>query len=211
MGDWAAIVRETCTAKQFRKLDDGTPFYDITRVLSGDNNTVLQRLLDRRNDQAHNRGPKGAASIQRQFVAAVADLEALLQAAEFLSEYPLYYIEQTSVDSLAGINTYTYRQLMGDHPLVPLRSAQTESFALEAHSLYLVDRGGSLHLLRPLLVRRQCPSCGVWATYYLDTYERRSSQCVLKPMEHGHDAGSPSLQDANLAPAFRAVGLLKDV
>jgi len=209
LGDWAAILREVCTAKAFRKINDSTPFYEVTRMLAGDSNDLLQRILDRRNDQAHSRGPKGEDSVKRQFATAVTDLEALLQASEFLTEYPLYYVEQTWVDTLTSINTYGYRLLVGDHPLVPLRSAQATTFALEAHSLYMVDRSGKLHLLRPLLVRQRCPSCGAWATYYLDRYEKSSAQCVLKPMEHGHDADAPSLYDSAAVQAFRAVGFLK--
>ncbi|MGB3201259.1 MAG: hypothetical protein WBA99_10170, partial [Nodosilinea sp.] len=101
--------------------------------------------------------------------------------------------------------TYSYRDLMGDHPLVPIKTAQTTEPELEAGSLYLVDRDGKLYLLRPLLSRRQCPECGTWATFYIDAYKKNSDTVNLKSMEHGHIAPDPSV-----APIFRDWGVLKN-
>ena len=85
------------------------------------------------------RGPKGSA-IAREFDQSIPDLEILLRSAEFRTEYPLRYIEATRRDSLQHATEYEYRELMGDHPLVPLQKAQSTNAQLEARSLYLVDR-----------------------------------------------------------------------
>ena len=57
--------------------------------------------------------------------------------------------------------------------------------------------------MRPLLLRQECPICGSWATFYLDTYDRESDTCSMKSMEHGH-----TVPDQRISSAFRALGLL---
>ena len=203
MGDWVATLREIQDAKSLRQTAGLIPFYEVSRFLDDDEvNGALQRLKDRRDDQSHGRGPKGSA-IAREFDQGITDLEILLRSAEFLTEYPLRYIEATRRDSLQHATEYEYRELMGDHPLVPLQKAQSTDAELEARSLYLVDRNSILHLMRPLLLRQECPVCGSWATFYLDTYDRESDTCSMKSMEHGH-----SVQDQRISSAFRALGLL---
>jgi hypothetical protein len=127
----------------------------------------------------------------------------LLQAVEFLSEYPMRYVERTQRDSMRQVTYYDYRDLRGDHPLVPLSYEETEEPELEAQSLYLVDRVGGLHLLRPLLSRRECPDCGNWATFHLDTYKKKPDLSVLKSMECGH-----TVEDLSISAAFKHIGLL---
>jgi len=48
---------------------------------------------------------------------------------------------------------------MGDHPLVPVLTGETKQNDLE-ESLYLVDRNGTLHLIRPFLNRIECLNVG---------------------------------------------------
>jgi hypothetical protein len=130
-------------------------------------------------------------------------LRILLQSVEFLSEYSLRYIEETRRDAIGGVTHYSYRELMGDHPIVPLQEGETKDKEVETGSLYLVDRNGTLHLMRPLLVRRVCPTCGRWATFHLDSYDAKHDICVLRGMEHTH-----TIKDQAIAYAFRHVGLL---
>ncbi len=75
---------------------------------------------------------------------------------------------------------------------------------LEAESLYLVDRQKKLFLLRPLLIRKECPECGTWSTFYLGTYDANTNTPVMKSMEHGHTSA-----EHDLAAAFRFLGLTK--
>ncbi|MBI5252425.1 MAG: hypothetical protein HY912_23265 [Desulfomonile tiedjei] len=203
MGDWVAILID---ARKFRRLSstrESIPFYEVLLCL--DDNRIkqaLDNLKRRRNDQAHGRGPKGS-DIPKAFKEARSDLEQLLEGIEFVSEYPLIYVEVTERDSLQRTTEYQYRTLMGDHPLVPLQRNTTQMAEVEAHSLYLLDRNDHLYLLRPLMTRRECPHCGNWATFYLDSYNKHDDKCILKSMEHSH-----TVEDTNIPGAFRLLGML---
>ncbi|MCS4193522.1 hypothetical protein GGP50_001743 [Salinibacter ruber] len=204
LGDWVAILREVRDSKSFRKLPDSTPFYEVTRFIPDgeEADKALSSLKERRDDQAHGRGPESDA-VPSAFESAKEELLELLGAAEFLSEYPLRYVERTKPDVIENCLTYKYREVMGDHPLVPVHEETIDQTTLESESLYVVDRSGSLHLLRPLLDRRRCPVCGTWSTFYLDSYLDDESACRLKSMEHGH-----TTRDREATEAFRKTGLL---
>jgi hypothetical protein len=204
LGDWIAILREVRDSKSFRQLPDDTPFYEVMRFMPDDGQAdqALTSLKKRRDDQAHGKGPRGDA-VKPEFEEAKNDLLDFLDAAEFLSEYPLRYIERTRADTIENRLTYWYRDVMGDHPLVPVKSNTVDPKTLEAGSLYLVDRSGTMHLLRPLLDRRRCPVCGTWSTFYLDSYLDDQDACVLKSMEHSH-----TTTDEDIYGAFQKVGIL---
>ena len=204
LGDWIAILREVRDNKSFRQLPDGTPFYEVMHFMpaGGDADLALSSLKASRDNQAHGKGPRGDA-VELAFQEAKADLLCFLDAAEFLSEYSLRYIDRTKSDTIQNRLTYWYRDVMGDHPLVPVEHENIYLKTLEAESLYLVDRSGALHLLRPLLDRRRCPVCGTWSTFYLDSYIEDDHSCVMKSMEHSHVTS-----DAEIYQAFQEVGLL---
>ncbi len=204
LGDWVGILREVRDSKSFRKLPDSAPFYEVTRFMPDGENAdkALSRLKERRDDQAHGRGPDGN-DVPSAFEEAKEKLLELLGAAEFLSEYPLRYVERAKADVIENRLTYKYREVMGDHPLVPVQEETIDQTTLESESLYVVDRSGSLHLLRPLLDRRRCPVCGTWSTFYLDSYLGDEDACRLKSMEHGH-----TTTDREATEAFRKTGLL---
>ena len=206
LGDWIAILREVRDSKAFRNLPDDTPFYETMHFMPNDTpaDKALQSLSERRNDQSHGRGPRGD-SVPLAFKQAKADLLTFLDAAEFASDYPLRYIELTKADTLQNLLTYSYRDVMGDHPLVPIKKDTIEPKTLEAESLYLVDRSGNLHLLRPLLLRQRCPHCGTWSTFYLDSYDADDHTCTLKSMEHAHTD-----RDNDVHRAFKQIGLLPE-
>ena len=199
LGDWIAVLREVGTSKRFRDLKT-FPFPEVLTVLiDEDTNDAVQRLQEARNDQAHGRGPKGAAvvvAIEDRF----ADLERLLQSAEFLVEYPFRFIDETRRDSLSGLTLIGYRDLMGDHALVPLGSDEHESSEIEAKSVYFLDRAGRYHLTRPWVtcLERQQP-----ATFHVERYDKKSDTVTLKSLEHGD-----TIVDKRLASALRAVGFL---
>lgn len=120
-GDWRSILDET-SSRKFRKLAAAAPFYEVTALLdSGETEAAIRNLIDSRNDQSHGRGPKDGA-IEAAFAERKTQLETLLKGVEFLSEYPLRYIESARWDSIRNENTVRYRDLMGDHPLTPVFS-----------------------------------------------------------------------------------------
>ena len=202
LGDWIAVLREAGTSKRFRGLKS-FPFPEVLTVLTDEEtNDAVQRLQAARNDQAHGRGPKGAAvvaAIEDRF----ADLERLLQSAEFLVEYPLRLIAETRRDSLSGLTLISYRDLMGDHALVPLASDEHESSEIEAESLYFLDRMGRYHLARPWLAWLTCPECQRPATFHVERYNMMSDTVTLKSLEHGH-----IMMDKRLGSVFRTLGFL---
>ncbi|MBK8128931.1 MAG: hypothetical protein IPK53_08280 [bacterium] len=202
-GDWVAILREIRDSKATKKFTKPIPFYEATRFLDdGYVDEALQFLTNNRNKQFHRKGAQGI-QIPARFSECKDALETLFSAIEFLSEYDLRYVEETLRDSIVGITKYSYRSLMGDHPLSPIMTSETPEIELEAHSLYLKDKNGQLHLLRPLLTRRVCPTCGRWTTFHLDSYNKKTDTCNLNGLEHGH-----LVEDGSLVEAFKHVGLL---
>lgn len=206
MGDWMAILREVQSSKALRKTSDLAPFYEVHRFLdNGDVGDAVARLKKLRDAQSHGRGPKGRKVVET-FDEALRMLRILVDAGSFLSEYPLWYVETTKRDALMRTTTLQYRDIMGDHPYVPVKTCEVSIEDVEAESLYAVEQSGKLHLFRPLLSRRECPICGSWSTFYLDSYRQSDDVCVLKSMEHGH-----TLDDQQSSEAFRLVGLLPGI
>ena len=67
----------------------------------------------------------------------------------------------------------------------------------------VIDRTGELHLMRPYLVRRECPTCNRLEIYYPDIYRAKEDSCELKSMTTGH-----TLVDNQISTVFRHVGML---
>jgi len=199
-GDWLNVLRHFNGSKAVKAA--GTfPLFELARLLDDDLvNAALQQLSNERNDEAHGRGPK-SLQVTGKFHQVRADLTIVLSAIEFLTEYPLRYIVDTRTDSLTGLTSYMYQDLMGDHPLVVSQESETSTPHLEKGSLYLVDRTGNLHLLRPYLTRYQLPD-GRWGTFFLDKIDNREKVCQVKCLEHATVYLAPKL-----FRAFQYVGL----
>jgi hypothetical protein len=203
MGDWISILQEAGGTSFSDDIPETAPFVEVSRFQNEQKiKRSLEMLAKMRNDQAHGRGPKGA-EVPKAFESAKMELATLLQAVEFVTDYPLRYIETTRRDALRKVTHYDYRELMGDHALVPVSHEQTPDAEIEASSLYLFDRTSKLHLLRPLLIGRECPVCHSWSTFFLDTCLKNGKTVVIKSMEHGH-----SSEDSGLIEPLRACGLL---
>lgn len=202
-GDWVAIVREINSKNYKKKLENSVPFIEILDCLLNEPaiDIALQNLSNYRNDDAHGRGPE-ESEFPYEFEKAMEELDTFLQGSEFISEYPLRYIESTKRDTLLGITHYTYRDLMGDHPLTPIEKATCEQ-ELEASSLYLVDRDKKLYLFRPFLIYRECPECRKSSIFYVDKYNQLDNIITFKSMEHGH-----TTDDSEVAELFKKLGFL---
>lgn len=87
--------------------------------------------------------------------------------------------------------------------VVSLEERSTDMDDLEAGSLYLVDRDGSMFLLRPYLTRRECTFCGQWELFFLDKYDRGAGVCTVKSLEKGH-----TIEDDEVTAVFRHVGMI---
>jgi hypothetical protein len=204
MGDWVNIVREGANSRTLRSASVSTPFFEAANLLRGDKEAeqAIQQLSKLRNDHAHGRGPKGE-TVQTAFQEAKSILEQLFQSLEFLADYPLRYIESTRRDSMRKITRFSYRNMMGDHPLAYLEEAEGDFPNLETGSLYLFDRNSQPHLARPFFVMRTCPVCHTRSTFMIEKYDDKSGTCTIKSLEHGH-----SVIDSEIATAFKYVGML---
>ncbi|MFE2091586.1 restriction endonuclease [Streptomyces sp. NPDC059460] len=202
-GDWAAVLTEVATSRKLRNLPAEHPLHDIRGLLAGqDTAEARQRLSERRNDQAHLRRVD-AVDLLSAIQTAFADVTTLVERARFLADWGLLHVTEVRWDALSRTAHVAYRELMGDHPVVPTRSMSSPSNDLEAGSLYLRDSDHALHLLRPFLVGQDCPTCRVWSTFHVDRVPK--SGVLLKSLEHGHVFEEPS---PAMPAALRYVGLL---
>ncbi|WP_160051522.1 hypothetical protein [Nocardiopsis sp. FR26] len=202
-GDWAAVLHEVASSRQLRRLPAEHPLHDIRGLLSGqDAAAARQRLSDRRNDQAHLRRID-PIDLPAALQAAFADLTILVEQSRFLADYSLLHVTDVRWDALDKTAQVHYRELMGDHPVVPTRSTTSPSNNLETGSLYLRDTDHQLHLLRPFLIGQDCPTCRAWSTFHIDRVPK--GRVLLKSLEHGHvfEESSP-----NMTTVLAGVGLL---
>jgi hypothetical protein len=200
-GDWASIVEEVRDGREFRNLPEAHPLRDLQSLLKGPAaRDARRRLNDRRNNEAHLRNVD-ATDLPEAFESAHADLITLLKAADFLSDLPLIHVTDVRWDSIRRRNEVAYRELMGDHPVTPTRALSYDDPGVEKDSLYLVDHRHRLHLLRPFLIGRMCPTCQNWSTFHVDGVKQETVS--LKSLEHGH-----TTTDATLTEPLRHVGLV---
>jgi hypothetical protein len=104
--------------------------------LGGD--AAWRRLYTRRNDEAHQRRVD-PVDLPRAVAEALAELSALLKEAQFLADWPLIHIYSTRWDTLRAVASISYRQLMGDHAIVPHQTTERPDNDLEQDSLYIID------------------------------------------------------------------------
>ncbi|MFK8851695.1 restriction endonuclease [Streptomyces sp. Ac-502] len=199
LGEWVAVLQEISGAKKRRALSPEHPLHELGALLADDAaSAARQRLSARRNDQAHLRRVD-PVDLPRTLEESFNDLTILLTRARFLADWPLIEITSVAWDAFADRAVLGYRRLMGDHPVVATETMEHPSSAVETGSLYMVDRDHKLHLLRPFLSGRICPTCRSWSTFHADLV---AGDIVLKSLEHGHclpaAAEITSLQQAGL-------------
>jgi hypothetical protein len=200
-GDWTTVLNQIRDGKAVRNVPDGNPITEL-RALLADSGTeaAVQRLNHRRNDESHLRraeSPDLPAAVE----SSLADLTTLYRAASTLSDLPLIHVTAVRWDSFRELATVNYRELMGDHPVVPTRTITYDYPGIEVESLYVVDGHRRLCLLRPFMTGRACPKCRNWSTFHLDGSD--DGKVIYKSLEHGHP-----IEDATLDDWFRHVGLL---
>ena len=198
-GDWTAILKQI-NRRRLRELPAEHPLSDLASLLADqDADAARQRLSKRRNRSAHLRRVDGV-DLPDATKKDLSDLLTLAEKAQFLADWPLIQITSTRWDTLRGEATVSYRQLMGDHALVPIRTMTSQRNDLEQGSLYIVDSGRKMHLLRPFLIARECTVCKNLSIFHFDL---DAGEFVLKSLEHGH-----VVADNSLAEVLRRVSLL---
>ncbi|WP_146057731.1 hypothetical protein [Streptomyces sp. SM10] len=183
-GDWANVLNEAATSRQLNSLDEAHPLNDIRTLLAHQDTEKARRALsERRNHQAHLRRVD-PIDLPHAIDVAFADLTCLVERASFLADLPLLEITDVRWDAFTRSARVEYRELAGDHPVVPTRTMTSPSNDVETGSLYLRDTDGALHLLRPFLIGRDCPTCRTWSTFHADLAPKDA--VVFKSLEHGH-------------------------
>lgn len=173
LGDWTAILKEIATGRRLRGLDEESLLGKLRRFHSESGSSeAIHRFGVKRNDLAHLRRP---TALESELSDARNDLETLYRAAIFFTEMPLIQYTRVAWNTLRGNALVEYRELTGDHAIVPLQTDLHRGELLEQGSLYLRD-GNDRHLLRPYLIGRTCPSCGHWSTFHLDGARAKSAQ-----------------------------------
>lgn len=185
IGDWVNILKFVSSSKPFKQLSADAPLVAIRGLLpeGSDVARAQERLSERRNDESHQRkvDELDLASALRE---ARADLETILEAAGFLADLPIYQVRSTRWDSIEGQGEAVVEVLRGDHPVPSSATVTHTQTDLEKDSLYVRDLSGDLILLRPFLIRLECPSCRSWSTFHPD--RRREGRLLLKAVDHAH-------------------------
>jgi hypothetical protein len=204
-GDWFSILTESRDSKKLKTLSEEIEFGEVLRFLDyPDVEKALSKLKGARNDRSHGRGPKSKSAIQDAFETELINLKLIYQAAEFLTDYSLLIVEDVRPDSITNTYGYSYRELTGDHSLVPIKHEGTSSSIIEKDSLYLRNNRNQLLLLRPFIQRIECPQCESVSTFYLDRHNVEENTCTLKSIEHNHH-----FEDSSMVSAFKHIGLIK--
>jgi hypothetical protein len=201
-GDWVAVLEEAAGSRKLRALPHQHPIHGIRSLLADEDAAdARQRLSVRRNDDAHLRR-LDPIDLPPAVTEAFADLTLLIERSRFLADLPLVHVTAIQWDSLTQTAQVHYRELMGDHPVVPTKTATLPRNDLENGSLYLWDSMHDLHLLRPFLTGLVCRVCRTWSTFHADLVPK--DRVLLKSLEHGHVHPQP----ADTASALATVGLL---
>lgn len=200
-GDWTTVLQEIRDGRASRRAPDVNPVAELRSLLAHpDTDAARERLYKRRNDEAHLRRAD-SLELAGAVDSSLNDLKTLLQAASFLSDLPLIQVTAVYWDSFRKLAIVNYRELMGDHPVVPTRSMAYAAPDLEVGSMYIIDGRRKLHLLRPFLIGRVCLKCRNWSTFHVDGVA--DGKVTFKSLEHGHP-----LEDASLEDSLQHVGLL---
>lgn len=159
LGDWLNVLREASSARTAKVLGAVHPLPDLDAVFEQYAlEDKVRRIIERRNAQAHGRGPKGwevegeCASLEQEVVE-------VFDALEGIAAYDLVRVERAWVDAYMDRCAYSYRALTGALPSGEEERATVVGEVLEEGSVYATDRAGHLHLLRPLFLVRICQEC----------------------------------------------------
>ncbi|WP_138158188.1 restriction endonuclease subunit S domain-containing protein [Mycolicibacterium neoaurum] len=192
LGDWVAVLDEI-SGRRFSPIDQLIGLSDLREFVGKDDvSRALRALRNRRNDESHVRGVD-ALELPTATAEARNELIVLLTAADFIVDLPLILAESDEWDELSNEGRVTFRQLSGDHAVVPAQVMRSDR-RVERHSLYLLDAERRLHLLRPFLIAMQCPICRNPSTFHIDRLT--STGIDVKSLEDGHTTARPDLQES---------------
>ncbi|MDN4489239.1 hypothetical protein QQX13_00175 [Demequina sp. SYSU T00068] len=186
LGDWVQLLTEVATSRVVRDLPDDDVLVMLGRGFDASEATrdARVRLTARRNDEAHGRAVVDH-ELEAETRGARRELETVVESLAVLADCRVVQVERNEWDSIEGRGLAHAEALVGDHPVGTTLSAAHDLAGLEVGSLYLIAPNGGWHLLRPFLVRRTCPECGVKSVYFPDRGTLQGLE--FKPLEHGHN------------------------
>ncbi|GAA1045173.1 hypothetical protein [Streptomyces murinus] len=200
-GEWVATLDEISSKRKRRSLPAEHPLNALGSMFADEKVAdARKRLYSRRNDEDHERRVD-RVDLPQARDAAFDELSRLIEGARFLADWSLIQITDLHWDALLGCSVIDYRNLMGDHPVVPTSTMTWDRSDIEKGSLYLKDQENRLHLLRPFLVGCLCRRCRSWSTFHID--KASQGTVTLKCLEYGHTFDDPALVEP-----LRHVGLL---
>jgi hypothetical protein len=200
-GDWISVLNEIRDSRTARNAPDGSPIADFRPFLADrDAEMARQRLKERRDAESHLRRTE-SLDLPAAVDSALDDLNTLYRAAGFLSDLPLMHVTSVRWDKFKKLATVRYRELSGDHPVVPTRTITYDEPGIEEDSMYVMDGQHRLHLLRPFISGCTCPRCRNWSTFHIDG--SINGKIFYKSLENGHPMESTLLDEA-----IRYVGIL---
>lgn len=204
LGDWVNILKNVSSGRTFRNLDADAPLASIRQLLADGSEIAhaQERLSKRRNDESHQRRVD-PIDFPGAIEAARADLELILDGAAFFADLPIYQIKSTRWDSLQRRGQAVAQVLRGDHPVARSVTIEHTDAGIESDSLYVKDVSGALVLLRPFLIRHECPQCRTWSTFHPD--RREGGELRLKAVDHSH-----TISGAGFETALRLVGYIAE-
>ncbi|WP_152546848.1 hypothetical protein [Amycolatopsis orientalis] len=200
-GTWGTIVSYFATAKPFRGLPADSPLVHFAGLARPEVSEAIAANKRRRDHNAHRRRPSPHET-RSAVEDAKNDLLILLEAVEWLVDFPLRHIERSRWDTFEKLSHLSFRELMGDHNVVPLHDG-TVDHIIEADSPYAVDQFGRYHLLRPFFVSLPCDKCGQLTVFVIDAWDPTTETATYLALDHAH-----TIELANQRGTLEQVGLL---
>ena len=154
-GTWGAVLVAAAARPNMLVEDTRIPELWETLVEDGDFLASLDALSKRRNNESHLTG-LSAPQLAEELPEAERELRGAFERLLFLSGYPLWKIDRLEYDPLSGARSVSFRELTGDHEVVPQRSTPT-TFEF-GEGLYVMGRDQEPLLVDPWLVFEECGS-----------------------------------------------------
>ena len=184
LSDWERMLEAIGASSRAGAIPEGSILHELNDFFSAATaKAAIGRLSLLRNDEAHLRRLLSEDE-ERAVNDAARDLRSIMFALEFLADCELIIVDNTRWDRIKRRSTIRFRALVGDHPMVPIRTIVESAGDLEQGSLYLRNSAGHYLALRPFLIGSNCADCDHWSTFYPD--ELVDGGLRYKSIERGH-------------------------
>jgi hypothetical protein len=146
---------------------------------------AVQRVITAKNDFKHDRGPRTEEEVDAATKEMQQTLDDCIKALAFFTEYPIRQVIDFDVTRTGDVKLRCLA-LVGDHPGLPQEQV-TYRTPLPKRDLYIAAAGVGWVSLFPLLVVRNCRTCKIRETFFLDKWNRKKGIATRKSFERGHE------------------------